>query len=210
MLSGDRVEPIQGPVELVQLGPGEFGPRGVVVGAVTEQEIAGGPEAGRFAAAVCHGSHRARRVWVATIGYRVRDNWLPAAQRIAGNSLLSVIAQISYIAGPALAGLVTAAFGPATVIAVDATSWAVLAASYARLTRLTRPPPLTPVTAVTPAPVTPAAPATPVAPVDPKITSVAPGPGNSAASPAPEPTSAWGVLRAQPVLLGLLALSAWP
>ncbi|HEY6500206.1 MAG TPA: MFS transporter [Streptosporangiaceae bacterium] len=134
--------------------------------------------------------------WGVAGQYTLVAESLPAAQRIAGNSLLSAMAQVSYIAGPALAGLVTAAFGPATVIAVDATSWAVLAASYARLTRLTRPPPLTPAT-----------PATPVAPVDPKITSVTPGPGNPAASPAPEPTSAWGVLRAQPVLLGLLALS---
>jgi predicted MFS family arabinose efflux permease len=140
--------------------------------------------------------------WGVAGQYTLVAESLPAAQRIAGNSLLSVIAQVSYIAGPALAGLVTAAFGPATVIAVDAASWAVLAASYARLTRLTRPPPLTPA-----APATPATPATPTASVDPKITPVTPDPGNTAASPVPEPTSAWGVLRAQPVLLGLLALS---
>ncbi len=95
--------------------------------------------------------------WGVAGQYTLVAESLPAAQRIAGNSLLSVIAQVSYIVGPALAGLVTAAFGPATVIAIDAASWAVLAASYARLTRLTRltrPSPTTPAAVASITPVT--------------------------------------------------------
>ena len=129
--------------------------------------------------------------WGVAGQYTLVAESLPAAQRIAGNSLLSVIAQVSYIAGPALAGLVTAAFGPATVIAVDAASWAVLAVSYARLARLTR------LTFPGRSATSPRSPATP-------ITS---GPENPVAPAEPEPVSAWGFLRTHPALLGLLALS---
>lgn len=52
---------------------------------------------------------------------------LPASDRLAGNALLGSQEQLSYIAGPPLAGLVTAAFGPATVLAFDAASYWYLA-----------------------------------------------------------------------------------
>ena len=52
---------------------------------------------------------------------------LAPADRLAGNSLLGSQEQLSYIAGPPLAGLVTAALGPATVLAFDAVSYLYLA-----------------------------------------------------------------------------------
>jgi MFS transporter, DHA3 family, macrolide efflux protein len=56
---------------------------------------------------------------------------LPQRHRIAGNALLGIMAEITLIGGPALAGLLTALTGPATVIAADAATFAVLAVSYA-------------------------------------------------------------------------------
>jgi MFS family permease len=57
---------------------------------------------------------------------------LPQPDRLAGNSLLGSQEQLSYIAGPPLAGLVTAAFGPAAVLAFDAVSYLYLAFMAAR------------------------------------------------------------------------------
>lgn len=57
---------------------------------------------------------------------------LPASDRLAGNALLGSQEQLSYIAGPPLAGLVTAVFGPATVLAFDAASYWYLAFMAAR------------------------------------------------------------------------------
>lgn len=57
---------------------------------------------------------------------------LPGSDRLAGNALLGSQEQLSYIAGPPLAGLVTAAFGPATVLAFDAASYWYLAFMAAR------------------------------------------------------------------------------
>lgn len=57
---------------------------------------------------------------------------LPRSDRLAGNALLGSQEQLSYIAGPPLAGLVTAAFGPATVLAFDAASYWYLAFMAAR------------------------------------------------------------------------------
>jgi MFS family permease len=56
---------------------------------------------------------------------------LPQRHRVAGNALLGIMAEITLIGGPALAGLITALAGPVTVIAVDAATFAVLAVSYA-------------------------------------------------------------------------------
>jgi hypothetical protein len=58
---------------------------------------------------------------------------LAPADRLAGNSLLGGQEQLSYIAGPPLAGLVTAALGPATVLAFDAASYLYLALTAARI-----------------------------------------------------------------------------
>lgn len=58
---------------------------------------------------------------------------LPPADRLAGHSLVGTQEQFSYIAGPPLAGLVSAAFGPAAVLAGDAVSYLYLALAAARV-----------------------------------------------------------------------------
>jgi predicted MFS family arabinose efflux permease len=58
---------------------------------------------------------------------------LPPADRLAGNSLLGSQEQLSYIAGPPLAGLVAAALGPAAVLAFDAASYLYLVLMAARI-----------------------------------------------------------------------------
>jgi hypothetical protein len=121
---------------------------------------------------------------------------LPPDQRVAGNTVFGLADQTSLMIGPALAGLVAAATGPAVVITADAVSWAILAISYARIApiaaRLAR--------ARSPVPAQPAA-AQPAA-AEPGPPSAAP----SLARPSAEP-SGWAVIRSSPVLPGLLALS---
>jgi predicted MFS family arabinose efflux permease len=58
---------------------------------------------------------------------------LPQEDRLAGHSLVAGQESLSYIAGPPLAGLVAAAFGPATVLACDAVSYVYLAIMAARV-----------------------------------------------------------------------------
>jgi MFS transporter, DHA3 family, macrolide efflux protein len=118
--------------------------------------------------------------WGVAGKYTLIADLLPPEQRVAGNTVFGLADQLSLMIGPALAGVVAAAAGPAVVIAADAASWAVLAISYARIVplahQLTRAKP--------PAPARPAGP-------DPRVA----GP------------SGWAVIRSSPVLPGLLALS---
>ncbi|KPC71371.1 hypothetical protein ADL35_35830 [Streptomyces sp. NRRL WC-3753] len=58
---------------------------------------------------------------------------LPADDRLAGHALVGSQEQLSFIIGPPLAGLVTAALGPAAVLAGDALSYVYLAAVSARV-----------------------------------------------------------------------------
>jgi MFS transporter, DHA3 family, macrolide efflux protein len=112
--------------------------------------------------------------------YTLIADLLPPEQRVAGNTVFGLADQLSLMIGPALAGVVAAATGPAVVITADAVSWAILAFSYARIAplaaQLTR--------ARTPAPPQPAEPDT-----------------------TPVRSSGWAVIRSSPVLPGLLALS---
>jgi DHA3 family macrolide efflux protein-like MFS transporter len=71
--------------------------------------------------------------WGVAGKYTLIADLLPPEQRVAGNTVLGLADQLSLMIGPALAGLVTAAAGPAVVIAADAASWVVLAISYARI-----------------------------------------------------------------------------
>ena len=111
--------------------------------------------------------------------YTLIADLLPPEQWVAGNTVFGLADQLSLMIGPALAGILAAATGPAVVIAADAVSWAVLAISYARIAPL-------------------AARSAPLAP--------APAP---AARPAPAGAvpGAWAVIRSSSVLPGLLALS---
>ena len=69
--------------------------------------------------------------WGAAGKYTLIADLLPAGQRVAGNTVFGLADQLSLMIGPALAGVLAAATGPAVVIAADAVSWAVLAISYA-------------------------------------------------------------------------------
>jgi MFS transporter, DHA3 family, macrolide efflux protein len=133
--------------------------------------------------------------------YTLIADLLPPGQRVAGNTVFGLADQLSLMIGPALAGVLAAATGPAIVIAADAVSWAVLAISYARITPLAAR--LAPA-AARPATVRPAAarPAT-VRPA----TAQAAAQSTAEAAAAPAGPSGWTVIRSSPVLPGLLALS---
>jgi hypothetical protein len=117
---------------------------------------------------------------------------LPPRHRVAGNGLLGITTGITMVGGPALAGLLAAVAGPATVIAIDAATFAVLAVSYAWAAPLTRQP--------GPAEATESA-ATSAAEPDDAAIGAGP-PGRRPATPA-----GWRIVRANPTLAGLLALT---
>jgi len=71
--------------------------------------------------------------WGAAGQYTLIAEVLPARHRLAGNALLAGVTTVTFVIGPALAGLLTVAAGPAPVIGADAVSWAILAISYARV-----------------------------------------------------------------------------
>ena len=141
--------------------------------------------------------------------YTMIADLLPAEQRVAGNSVFGLTDQISYMIGPALAGVITALAGPALVIVLDAASWVVLAISYARVAPLL----LTLAPAPAQSEAVPAAPAQP-RPGDTGLSGPQPcapagnqpQPGSGQPEPAPTP-GAWALIRSSPVLPGLLALS---
>jgi MFS family permease len=131
--------------------------------------------------------------WGVAGKYTLIADLLPAEQRVAGNTVFGLADQLSLMIGPALAGLVTAVAGPATVIGLDAASWAVLGLSYARVAPL-------------------AARLQPVAPDPQAAEPAAPEPATHEAAEAPEvaqapAAGAWAVIRSSPVLPGLMALS---
>jgi hypothetical protein len=76
--------------------------------------------------------------WGVAGRYTLIAELLPAEHRIAGNTLFGLADQVSITIGPALAGLIAAAAGPAVVVTFDAVTWAVLAWSFARVTPLVR------------------------------------------------------------------------
>ena len=62
--------------------------------------------------------------------YTLLAELLPDNQLLAGNAVVNLLLEFSVVGGPALAALVIAVAGPAAVIAVDAGTFAVLAATY--------------------------------------------------------------------------------
>jgi MFS transporter, DHA3 family, macrolide efflux protein len=119
--------------------------------------------------------------WGVAGKYTLIADLLPAAQRIAGNSVFGLTDQLSLMIGPALAGVVTALAGPAVVISLDAASWGVLAISYAR-----------------------------VAPLAARLTATTAASNEAqdkAAAPPADRAGGWAVIRSSPVLPGLMALS---
>src|SRR5262245_26749590 len=67
--------------------------------------------------------------WGNAGAYTLIAELVPDEDRVTGNALLSTFNQASYVVGPALAGGLTAWAGPGWVIAADAASFAVLAAT---------------------------------------------------------------------------------
>jgi MFS transporter, DHA3 family, macrolide efflux protein len=154
--------------------------------------------------------------WGVAGKYTLIADLLPPDQRVAGNTVFGLADQTSLMIGPALAGLLAAATGPAVVITADAVSWAVLAISYARiaplaarLARTRTPVPAQPVPAQ-PVPAQPAVAEPVLAEAAVSQPAVAES-GRPAAAPSPAPPTAepgaWAVIRSSPVLPGLLALS---
>jgi Major Facilitator Superfamily len=88
--------------------------------------------------------------WGVAGKYTMIADLLPAQHRIAGNTVFGLADQVSLMIGPALAGVITAAAGPAVVIGLDAASWAALAVSYARVSAPPKPKPPPDATARTP------------------------------------------------------------
>lgn len=113
--------------------------------------------------------------WGVAGKYTLIADLLPADQRVAGNTVFGLADQMSLMIGPALAGVLAAAAGPAIVITLDAASWAVLAASYARIA--------------------------------PMVSRAARSSPDKTPEQAAPPVGAWAMIRATPVLPGLLALS---
>jgi DHA3 family macrolide efflux protein-like MFS transporter len=68
--------------------------------------------------------------WGGAGRYALVAELLPAEQQVAANSVVSILVEGATIVGPPLAGLLVAGAGAASVIAVDAATYAVLAASY--------------------------------------------------------------------------------
>jgi MFS family permease len=142
---------------------------------------------------------------------------LPPDHRVAGNGLLGVTAEITLVGGPALAGVLTAAAGAATVIAADAATFAVLAVSYAWAAPLVprAPPRPTPPEPAGAEPAGVAEPARVVEQTGVPSAGVEPDLPERAASPQGEPAeagpgqagSAWRVLRSSPTVFGLLVLT---
>jgi MFS family permease len=67
--------------------------------------------------------------WGHAGAYTLVAEELPEEDRVTGNALVSTFTQAAVVVGPALAGVLTAAVGPAWVIAADALSFAALAAT---------------------------------------------------------------------------------
>ncbi|MFF7589827.1 MFS transporter [Kitasatospora purpeofusca] len=71
--------------------------------------------------------------WGASARYALVAEVLPAGHRLAANALLSTSGWVAMIAGPALAGTLTAVVAPAWVLGLDALSFVVLAVGAGRL-----------------------------------------------------------------------------
>jgi predicted MFS family arabinose efflux permease len=68
--------------------------------------------------------------WGSAGRYTLVAELLPGKQHLPANAVLTVIAELTAIVGPPLAGILIATTGAAAVIAVDAASFAVLAVTY--------------------------------------------------------------------------------
>lgn len=68
--------------------------------------------------------------WGSAGRYTLIAELLPEAHRLPANAVMTIISEFATIVGPPLAGILISATNPGLVIALDAVSWAVLAATY--------------------------------------------------------------------------------
>lgn len=101
--------------------------RAVALGTIAVLAVAGALAPAGYVALLAVSS--LLHAWGSAGTYTLIAELLPDEDRVAGNALVSTFTQASFVVGPALAGGVTALAGPGWVIAADALSFAVLAAS---------------------------------------------------------------------------------
>ncbi|MEO3746670.1 MFS transporter [Plantactinospora sp. B5E13] len=111
--------------------------RAVALGTVVGLHLSGELTAGRYVAVLAVSSLLA--AWGSAGTYTLISQLFPPDRRLPANALVNTSQQVSFIAGPALAGLLVAVLHPALVLGLDALSYLVLAVQAARV----EPPPTT-------------------------------------------------------------------
>ncbi|GHJ47465.1 hypothetical protein Cs7R123_48070 [Catellatospora sp. TT07R-123] len=106
--------------------------RAVALGAVAALAITG--TLGPLVYAALLAASSLLHSWGSAGAYTLVAQLLPERDQVTGNALLSTFAQAAFVAGPALAGGLTALVGAGWVIAADAASFAVLAVAAATVT----------------------------------------------------------------------------
>jgi predicted MFS family arabinose efflux permease len=101
--------------------------RAIALGTIAALAIAGALAPATYV--ILLASSSLLHAWGNAGAYTLIADFVPDEDRVTGNALLSTFNQASYVVGPALAGGLTAWVGPGWVIAADAASFAVLAAT---------------------------------------------------------------------------------
>ncbi|WP_327006737.1 MFS transporter [Dactylosporangium sp. NBC_01737] len=109
--------------------------RAVFLGAIALLSACGGLSIDRYVALLAISALLS--AWGSAGRYTVIAQVLPATLHLPANALLTVIAEASTVAGPAIAGLLIALLGASAVLAVDAATFAVLAVSFLQIKALT-------------------------------------------------------------------------
>nr|WP_258544994.1 MFS transporter [Micromonospora provocatoris] len=107
--------------------------RAAALGAIPVAHLAGVLDVGLYVALLAVSS--LLHPWGSAGRFTLVAELLPQRHHLAANALLGVFGQAATIVGPPLAGLLIAWVGAVWVIAVDAASFAVLAASYRLVVR---------------------------------------------------------------------------
>ncbi|GAA1405261.1 MFS transporter [Catellatospora coxensis] len=119
--------PLMRRLRAAQLVAADASVRAVTLGTVAVLAVTGLLEPAVFVALLAVSS--LLHAWGSAGVYTLVAELLPEDDQVTGNALLSTFAQSAFVAGPALAGGLTALTGPGWVIGVDAASFAVLAAA---------------------------------------------------------------------------------
>lgn len=109
--------------------------RAAFLGAIALLSACGGLSIGRYVVLLALSALLS--AWGSAGRYTVIAQVLPATLHLPANALLTVIAEASTVAGPAIAGLLIAILGAPAVLAVDAATFAVLAVSFLQIKAMT-------------------------------------------------------------------------